>query len=172
MSVMKQYEVTFVNVSKEAAELYHIPDRTRIIIVDGVTNMQDARVRALDILYPEVKYAVGFQTKAQVAQDWRIVKTRNVTRASSAQQKSDAAKAAKRKEKRNKRKQPTVNGKTVDTSVKTVTRADVLAKLAKLDALANNPASTEGERVRAIKAAEEIRVKYAAILRNDLKVAA
>ena len=36
MAVYKQYQVTFVNKSKEAEELFHLADRTRIIIVDGV----------------------------------------------------------------------------------------------------------------------------------------
>lgn len=169
MAVYKQYQVTFVNKSKEAEELFHLADRTRIIIVDGVTNMNDARTKALDMLYPEVRYLVGFQTKAQVAQDWRIVKTVNVTRASSAQQAKNAAKTAKRKAKRAKR---TANGAAVDTkTVKTTTRADIEAKLAKLDALANDPAATAGEREQAMRTAANMRTKYACILRNDLKVA-
>lgn len=172
MAVMKQYQVKFVNVSAEARDVYHIPlaQRTKIIIVDGVTNMQDARLKALDMLYPEVKYMVGFQTKAQVAQDWRIVETKNVTRASSAQQQSAKAKAAKRKVKRAKR---TVNGQAADTTtVKTVKRADIEEKLSKLDALANDPAATESERTQAAKTAANMRTKYAAILQNDIRVAA
>lgn len=171
MAVYKQYEVTFVNKSKEAVELFKLPERTRIIIVDGVTNMNDARVKALDMLYPEVKFAVGFQTKAQVAQDWRIVKTRNVTRASSAQQAKASAQQAKRKAKRAKRSNPTINGATVDTSCKTVSRADVEAKLAKLQARMDDAATTEAERKLAADAIASIRNKYASILRNELKVA-
>lgn len=164
MPVMKQYEVTFVNVNKEAAELFHIADRTRIIIVDGVTNMQDARVKALDMLYPEVRYVVGFQTKAQVAQDWRIVSTRNVTRASSAQQAKNAAQQAKRRAKRAKRKEATIGGKPVDTGVKTTTRDTVAAKLEKLETLANDAAATAAERTQAARTAANMREKYATIL--------
>lgn len=170
MAVLKQYQVKFVNVSAEARDLFHIAERTKIIIVDGVTNMQDARLKALDLLYPEVKYMVGFQTKAQVAQDWRIVETKNVTRASSAQQQSAKAKAAKRRQKRAKR---TVNGQEVDTTtVKTVKRTDIEAKLAKLDALANDTAASDAERAQAAKTAAHMREKYAAILQNNIRVAA